>query len=148
MDAKTKEPVVGADVMVYRKMWSPEWHGATSINFGHRWQKTDASGRFDFPGVRDRTPHRRGYTWRLEEEPVVRVMDERYGVEARFYRPEQWDDPVRDFFIAMEISGPTELEAICEPDEEKRVRHFCAGLYPPGAPHCVEVVREMRCPHE
>jgi len=148
LDAKTREPVVGADVMVYRNaLRHDSWHGATGVNFGHRWRKTDDNGRFDFPAVRDRKPYRiGGLRWTLEDEPIVRVMDERYGIEATDYRPERWDDPVRDFYISMELSE-AEREAICEFEEERRVRYFCRGLYEPGGYHCIEVVKEMRC-HE
>jgi hypothetical protein len=146
IDAKTGEPVVGADVMVYRKARRFREHGSLWVNFGHRWQETDESGHFDFPPVRDKKPYRvGGLLWTLKDDPTVRVTDERYGIEARDYREQGWEDLERDFFINMEISGPTELEAICEPDEEKRVREFCVGLYEPGASHCIEVVKGMRC---
>jgi hypothetical protein len=145
LDAKTREPVVGADVMVYREARRVREHGSVWVNFGHRWQKTDESGRFDFPPVRDKKPYRvGGLLWRLEDEPTVRVTDERYGTEARVYRKQGWEDLERDFFISMEISE-RERHAICELEEEKRVRQFCRGLYEPGASHCIEVVRGMRC---
>lgn len=142
--------MVGADVMVYRNARRHDsWHGSTGVNFGHRWQKTDEHGRFDFPAVRDRKPYRiGGLRWTLEDEPIVWVMDERYGVEGTRYSEYFQQNADKDLFVMnMEISGPTELDALCEPDVEKRIRHFCRGLYQPGASHCIEVVKEMRC-HE
>jgi hypothetical protein len=135
--------------MVYRNARRFREHGSRHVNFGHRWQKTDAEGRFDFAPRRDRKPYRfGGLLWTLESEPVVLVLDERYGRGGDRYSREYQERTDKDLFvIGMELSE-NERRAICELEEDERVRFFCAGLYQPGAAHCIEIAKDMRCHEE
>ena len=130
IDHETHEPVVCAEVFVYRYALTEAFpHNVPSV-FAVRWTTTDAEGRFHFPAEETPVPEKlQRSELPPDRRPAIRVIHQRYGVAGNATK-------ITDVsHIEWEaIPNPRTLEALSDPGGYGSV---CGDLGP-GYYHCCE----------